>query len=430
MPVAQIFDGPLTPNSNNLSEWFQGANYLFFAAPDRPDWSVDGNFTEVDAALLIEVPGDLLRQVPLPLGMVSTREPIVIPSELARSGARMRLLLQVSESVILEGYAVSEASLAATVTELRLREIGSEPPTPREITIDSATGVISVGAAAGPAWRYLPEGFGPTGASVAALQQLADDLEALRDISATDADLEAEIAEIQVAIEAALDTSATDAELATALSPIQAAIDLLSSEDDVTALAIAALQASIANLDATYATDLQLAQIAAQIPTRSATAPTAPSIGARWIELLPSGLDRHPWEWVWVGTEWQSSEVFATGAGSGRISGSASPRADLTFLPRRGGLAGYRLVAADLVCQVSGPSTWTAKVRQFVGAATLTDWLLLTGPITASGVVSFPLPANTLILPTATALELNLTKGTIVADSMFVLSLQWVAVRA
>jgi hypothetical protein len=351
MPVQQILAGPLTANSNNLSLWFSGASYLFFVAPDRPDWSVDGNFTEIDAALLVEVPNGLVRQVPVPLGMVSTREPIIIPVELARSGARMRLLLQASASVVLEGYAVSEATIAAIVYQLQLREIGGQLPIPREAVIDSATGVLSIGKDGGPAWHYLPEGYGPAMASQQALQQIADDLASLRSIVATDADLDAEIAGIQVAIDAIVGSGATDAELAQALGPIRVAIDLLSSEDDDTATAIAAIQQGMGDLDATYATDQQLAQAVTQLmgeinsialtpgpqgpigptgatgaigpqgfvgPTGAtgaigpqglvgpagppaATRSTSPppfAPNARWIEVDGAGADKYAWEWI------------------------------------------------------------------------------------------------------------------------------------
>jgi hypothetical protein len=111
----------------------------------------------------------------------------------------------------------------------------------------------------------------------AQLQQLSDDLAALRAIAATDEDLAAEVADLQATIDALLASGATDSELAAEIGPIQAAIALLASEDGETAAAIAAVQASISSLDATYATD---AQLSAAISGLGATYATIQGVNA------------------------------------------------------------------------------------------------------------------------------------------------------
>jgi hypothetical protein len=139
-----------------------------------------------------------------------------------------------------------------------------DPLKPREPQI-LADGVLEVGRENASPWRFLPEGYGQALATAAALQQLADDLASLRDIAATDADLDAEITSIQLALGSLTNSSATEAELLQALGPVRAAIDLLESEDDATAMAITAIQSSIGNLDSTYATDAQLVQAREQL---------------------------------------------------------------------------------------------------------------------------------------------------------------------
>jgi hypothetical protein len=396
MPVQQILNGPLQANSNNLSLWFSGASYLFFIAPDRPDWSVDGSFTEIDAALLVEVPGGLARQVPVPLGMISTREPMIIPIELARSGTRMRLLLQVSDSVVLEGYAVSEAAIAAIISQLQLREIGGQLPIPREAVIDSATGVLSIGKDGGPAWHYLPEGYGPAMASQQALQQIADDLASLRSIVVTDADLDAEIAEIQIAIDALFDSGASDAELAQELGPIRLAIDLLSSEDDEAATAIFAIQQGMSALDATYATDQQLAQaiasIAVLLPIRSTSPPTTPTTGSRWIELRTNGSERYPWPWYWTGTEWRSTWQLIRSVGSGLVkkASSAAPRLDFGYPPTEW-IEGWRVLSATVTGAPEAAGVVVASaVKKIPKAASLVTWSGVTAIDSTGGAKPYP----------------------------------------
>jgi hypothetical protein len=264
----------------------------------------------------------------------------------------MRIMLQASVSVVLEAYAVSEASVAAIVYQLLLRELEGDPPIHREAAIDSATGILSIGAPSGPAWRYLPEGYGPPTATAEALQQLADDLQALRDISATDEDLAAEVADLQDAIDAVIASGATDSELSAALAPIQSAVSGLTSQDAATATAIAAIQASIAGLDSTYATDQQLAQAVAQLqgaintisltpgpagatgpqgpigltgpvapqPTRSTTPPAGSTEGSEWIQLSAGGDEIIAWRRS--GAEWISPiQRFVL---YGRCSGSSN----------------------------------------------------------------------------------------------------------
>jgi hypothetical protein len=327
-------------------------------------------------------------------------------------------------------------SIAIDDFQFRSKSKATDALKPREGQI-SDEGVLEIGHPLGGATlRFLPEGYGTPLATAAALQQLAEDLDTLRDMSATDEDLAAEIASIAETIGTLAASGATDAELTAELGPIRASIGQLTSDDDQIEQAIQVLQAAANSLDATYATDAQLqaaiAQLQTQLPIRSFDPPPSPAVGQRWVELL-GGMARHPWTWVWSGSEWQSEQVFVTGTGSGRISNSSAPRADLTFLPRRSGLAGYRLIEGSLVAQLAGPANWTAKLRKFAGPATLVDWIVMPGTIGQSGVVALPLPADpaqTLIPLTLGALELNLTKGTQAPDSLFVLSLQWVAVRA
>lgn len=109
--VTQIFAGELVANSDNYTAQFIGADYLFMKAPgptgDRPDWSVDGSFTEVDCALLVEVAPGFKRQVPLERGYISNREPLIIPSEVSGPGLPMELVLSASFVDTVEVFAVS-----------------------------------------------------------------------------------------------------------------------------------------------------------------------------------------------------------------------------------------------------------------------------------------------------------------------------------
>jgi hypothetical protein len=84
---------------------------------------------------------------------------------------------------------------------------------------------------------------------------------------------------------------------------------------------------------------------------------------------------------------------------------------------------------------MEGPGSWTAKLRRFANAATITDpaWITLPPIVaTAKGVqiVDIAVPTDSLIPLSLCALELNLAKGTPTPDSIFTLSLFWAAVRA
>jgi hypothetical protein len=107
MGTVSIFDGPLVPWQNNFTDFFTGASYLYCMAPDRPDWSVTGDFVEVDCALLVEVAPTVLRQVPIGPGFVSTREPLILPEGLI--GSPMQLVMSAGASVVLQIFAVSHA---------------------------------------------------------------------------------------------------------------------------------------------------------------------------------------------------------------------------------------------------------------------------------------------------------------------------------
>lgn len=305
---------------------------------------------------------------------------------------------------------------------------------PREPKI-AADGTLYIGSGTAIPWAYTPAS---NGAANEALNQIANDLQSLRDICATDADLEAEVAEIQTTIDALASASLSDAALATALAPIQTAIGLLVSDDEAVELAITAIQNSVASLDANYATDLQLATAIAQVvvmmPIRSATMPTSPAIGTRWIELDGAGSEIYDQPWAWRNGEWQLERLYSTGTGSGRISNNAAPRMDLSFLPALPGLAGYRLVRADIKWNLEGAGNWTTKLRKFSNAATIVDWVA--GPAIAAtakktDVTPIVVPANSLVPLTLCAIEFNLTKGPLSPpDSAFTLSCQWTAVRA
>jgi hypothetical protein len=426
----------------------------------------------------------------------------------------------------------------------RRTELGTQPPTNigvGELTISLRGRTIYVGQTQGP-----PIAWSADSASLASLQQLADDLAGLRDIVVTDADLETEITSIELAIDGIISSSATDAELLQALGPVRAAIDLLASEDGDTATAIAAIQNSIGNLDSVYATDAQLALAKGQLQAaidaivltpgpqgpigntgapgaagapgsigpqgpigntgapgaagapgaigpqgpigltgapgvagapgaigpqgpigltgapgvagapgaigpqgpigdtgpagpgtaiRSATPPPNPTIATRWIELDPTGNEIYDFAWAWKSSEWRSDRLFTIGTGTGRTSGSTSPRQDLGGLPTWPGLSGYRLIRGSLRVNFEAAGSWSARIRKFANAATIADpaWINLP-PIsmTAKGalIVDLPIPTDSLIPLTLCALELTLTKGTPTPDSIFALSTSWVAVRA
>jgi hypothetical protein len=162
--------------------------------------------------------------------------------------------------------------------------------------------------------------------------------------------------------------------------------------------------------------------------------PALPVIGQRWIEVAQTGTEIYDFIWVWRG-EWQSDRLFTIGTGTGRTSGSTSPRQDLGGLPAWPGLSGYRLIRGSLRVNCEAAGSWSARIRKFANAATIIDpaWINLP-PIsmTAKGapIVDLPIPTDSLIPLTLCALELTLTKGTPTPDSIFALSTSWVAVRA
>lgn len=329
---------------------------------------------------------------------------------------------------------MADPTLQIELASLQIDDyVTGETLKPREPKL-GGDGVLYLGTTGEP-WRYLPEGYAAPGATSADLQALATQLQALRDIVATDADLEAELAEIQATIEALAASGATDAEVAGALGPINATIADLISDDVEIQNAIAALQNSLDSLNSTYATDLELAQALANVvvmmPIRSAAVPASPAIGTRWIELDANGAEKFDQPWIWRG-EWQLERLLHTATGTGRISGSSAPRMDLGLLPAYAGLLGYRLKRATLRHRLDSAGAWSAKLRKFSAAATITDWLPIV-TITGSGLVDFAVPvgAGSLIDPlTCPALELTLSKSSPTPDSIFILSCQWAAVRA
>ncbi len=274
----------------------------------------------------------------------------------------------------------------------------------------------------------------PTSLELAAL---ADQLISLRDIAATDADLDAALAELQVELDTIAQSGTTDAELATAIAPIAQSLSLLASADAATSQGLANLQTAIDNLVAATATDQELAtaidSVMLLLPIRSAAAPANPPIGQRWIELESGGDEIYDFAWIWRGGEWRSDRLFPVSTGSGRISGNASPRQDLGGLPPWPGLAGYRLIRGALRANLEGGGSWTTKIRKFANAATIVDWI--PGPpiaMTAKGVGTYDVvvPTDSLLPQTVCALELNLTKTGNAPDSIFALTTQWAAVRA
>jgi hypothetical protein len=251
---------------------------------------------------------------------------------------------------------------------------------------------------------------------------------------ATDAELTTAIAPIAQKLQDLTATTATDAELATAIGIISQQLQALATTDNSIGGQISTINTALSNLNGTYATDAELAaaiaQIAVRLPIRSQTPPQSPAGGTRWIELDGSNNEIYDQPWVWRG-EWQLERFVLTGVGSGRTTGSGAPRLDLGLLPTLPGVTSFRLRRATLRARLDGAGSWVAKLRRFSAAAAIVDWLdPLT--ITSSGSVDFSIPsgANSLINPVTTpALELTLTKGVTVPDSMFVLSCQWAAVR-
>jgi hypothetical protein len=179
---------------------------------------------------------------------------------------------------------------------------------------------------------------------------------------------------------------------------------------------------------------IRLSIAASGATPRSSAAPASPAVGQRWIELSPAGAEIYDFAWVWRG-EWQSDRLYTIGTGIGRTGGSTAARQDLGGLPPWSGLAGYRLIRGTLRASQEGAGSWTTKIRQYANAATIVEPPWIPGPVVvmaAKGVGIYPLdvPANSLIPLTVCALDLTVTKGSSVSDTIFALSTQWVAVRA
>jgi hypothetical protein len=172
----------------------------------------------------------------------------------------------------------------------------------------------------------------------------------------------------------------------------------------------------------------------APIP-RLQTPPTTPAVGQRWIEVAGGGVEVYDFAWIWAGTEWRSDRLYTIGTGTGRTGGSAAARQDLGGLPPWPGLAGYRLIRGTLRASMEGAGSWTTKIRKYANAATIVDPPWIVGPtivMAAKGVGIYPIdvPTDSLVPLTICALDLTVTKGNPVADTIFALTTQWSAVRA
>lgn len=104
--IEQVFNGTLAPNSQNFSTFFAEADFLFLKSSDHADWSVSGDFTEIDFDLLITVEPGVKRRIPLE-AYASTREILRVPDEFSRSGLLLEVVMQASFSAQLSVYAVS-----------------------------------------------------------------------------------------------------------------------------------------------------------------------------------------------------------------------------------------------------------------------------------------------------------------------------------
>jgi hypothetical protein len=180
---------------------------------------------------------------------------------------------------------------------------------------------------------------------------------------------------------------------------------------------------------------LRLAIAAIAPPPRLQAPPTAPVVGQRWVEVTGGNAEIYDFAWIWAGNEWRSDRLYTIGVGTGRISGGAAARQDLGGLPPWPGLAGYRLIRGTLRANQEGVGSWSTKIRKYTNAATIVDPPWIVGPtfaMAAKGVGLYPLdvPADSLLPQSICALELGLTKGATVADTIFALSTQWAAVRA
>ena len=255
--------------------------------------------------------------------------------------------------------------------------------------------------------RILYVGRGGTAAPIAfradyvtpqQLQQLSDDLAALRDIAATDEDLIAEIGDLQASIDALIASGATNSDLSAAIGPIQAAIALLASEDDETAAAIAAVQASISSLDATYATD---AQLSAAISGLGATYATIQGVNA----AIAAALRRsEPFASPLV-IRFQS---LTTDYGSQQLSAPLAIELDLqgannsssaTIRLTASGNASHIPTFASQFSQLSGSAGWSNTS----GAVNLISFFHLSGSAYYS--ISQPIPVTPVVPPVDPVVE-------------------------
>lgn len=115
MADVSIWSGTLEAHKLNYSQSFSNTAYLYCIAPDRPDWSVTGDFIEVDCALLVTVAPGIQRQVSVPQGYISTREPLLIPEQLACSN--LQLVLDAGIPVLLEVWAVPRPDVVSELLD-------------------------------------------------------------------------------------------------------------------------------------------------------------------------------------------------------------------------------------------------------------------------------------------------------------------------
>ena len=104
-----IFDGSLTENSINYSDFFERADFLYITSSSVGDWSQTGEFVEIDFDLLLTLEDGIKRRIPLPERYLSTREVARIPVEYTRTGCLLEVALQASYSVDVKVWAVIEA---------------------------------------------------------------------------------------------------------------------------------------------------------------------------------------------------------------------------------------------------------------------------------------------------------------------------------
>lgn len=104
--IEEVYSGNLTANAQNVSTFFSGADFLFLKSSDHADWSISGDFTEIDFDLLITVQAGIKRRVPLE-SLANTREILRVPDEYSRSGLLLEVVMQASFSAQLSVFAVS-----------------------------------------------------------------------------------------------------------------------------------------------------------------------------------------------------------------------------------------------------------------------------------------------------------------------------------